>query len=65
MGLCLPVQGVWVQFLVRELGSHMPQDQGTTALIGSNLIAKSINTLKMVHTHKNLRLKQVAEYLMR
>ena len=26
LGLCLPMQGVWAQSLLRELGSHIPQD---------------------------------------
>ena len=27
--LCLPMQGVWVRTLVRELRSHMPRSQKT------------------------------------
>ena len=29
LSLCLPFQGVWVQFLVRELRPHTPQGQKT------------------------------------
>ena len=29
LGLCLPMQGVQVQSLVGEMGSHMPHGQGT------------------------------------
>ena len=31
LGLCLPMLGVQVQFLVKELGSYMPHSQETKA----------------------------------
>ena len=53
MGLILPVQGVWVQSLVRELRPHMPQgpkNQNTNNR--SNIVTNSIKTFKMIHFKK-------------
>ena len=49
LGLHLPLQGVRVQALVRDLRSHMPQGQKKTKYkTGSNIVTDSIKTLKMV-----------------
>ena len=52
--LRLPMQGVWVQSLVRELRSHMPQGQKTKTENRSNNVTNSIQTLKMVHIKKKI-----------
>ena len=49
--LSLPVQGLWLQFLVRELRSHMLQGQKAK----SNIVTNSIKTLEMVRIKKNLK----------
>ena len=50
LSICLPVYGGWVQPLVRELKSHMPQGQKKNQNIKwSNIVTKSIKTLKKVH----------------
>ena len=46
LGLCLPVQGVWVRFLVRGLRPHMPYG------LKSNIVTNSIKTFLMVHIKK-------------
>ena len=47
--LHLPVQGIQVQSLVRELRSHMPCGQKIKTYNRSNVVTHSIKTLKMVH----------------
>ena len=60
--LRLPMQGVWVQSLVGELGSHMPHGQKKQTNIKNPIKQKqhctnSIKTLKMVHIKKILKKK--------
>ena len=43
---CLPVQGVRVRSLIRELGSHMPHSQKIKIQNRSNIVTNSIKTLK-------------------
>ena len=51
--LCLPRQGVQVLFLVWELRSHMPRSPPKIKTCNrSNIVANSIQTLKMVHIKK-------------
>ena len=47
--LHLPMQGVWVQSLVRELRHHMPHGQKQNR---SNIVTNSIKTFKMSHIKK-------------
>ena len=44
--LLLPMQGVRVRTLVRELRSHMPHDQNTKTKTRSSIVTNSIETLK-------------------
>ena len=44
--LCLPIQGVWVRSLIRELGYHMPQGQKTKTWNRSSIVTNSMKTLK-------------------
>ena len=55
--LCLPVQRVWVQSLVRkkkkkkkslvrELGSHLPHGLGARAWSRGDIVVNSVETLK-------------------
>ena len=53
--LCLPVEGVWVGSLVRELRSYMPFGQKIKAKNRSNIVTNSIKTLKMIHIKKVLK----------
>ena len=50
--LHLPLQGMHVQSLVRELGSHMACGQKTKTENRSNVVTNPINTLNMVHIKK-------------
>ena len=50
--LPFPMQEVWVQSLVRELRSNMPQSQKPKTSNRSNIVTNSIKTLKMVHIKK-------------
>ena len=52
--LCLLIQGVWVQSLVGELRSHMPLGQNTKTWNRSNIVIKSMKSLKMVHIKKKI-----------
>ena len=49
LGLCLPLQGVQVRSLVRELRNHMPSSQKTKTQNRSYIATNSTKTLKMVH----------------
>ena len=51
---CLPMQGVRVRPLVRELRSHMPLGQKAR----NNTVTNSIKTLKMVHILKKKKKNQ-------
>ena len=56
--LGLPMQGVGVQSLVRELRSHVPHGQKIKTQNRSNTVANSIKTLKIFHIkNKNLKKK--------
>lgn len=46
LGLCLPMLGVQVQFLVKELGSYMPHSHKTKTWSRSNIGRNSIKTKK-------------------
>ena len=46
--LHLPVQGVWIRSMVRELSSHMPCHQKTKIENRSNIVKNSMKTLKVV-----------------
>ena len=48
----LPVQGLPVWSLIRELRSHMPHGQKTKTWNRSNVVTNTINTSKMVHIKK-------------
>ena len=50
--LHLPVQGVWVWSLIRELSSHLPRGQKTKTWNRGYIVTNSIKTLKMVHIKK-------------
>ena len=50
--LHLPVQGLWVQSLVRELRSHMPCGQRNQNIKQQQYSNNSIKTLKMVYIKK-------------
>ena len=52
---CLPMQGLWVQSLVRELRSHMPCMPKAKTYNRSNIVTNSIQTLKMVLIKKQNR----------
>ena len=58
--LCLLIQGVWVQSLVGELRSHMPLGQNTKTWNRSNIVIKSMKSLKMVHIKKKIFKKKDA-----
>ena len=58
--LHLPLEGVRVQSLVRELRSPMACGQKTNS---SNIVTKSIKTLKIVHIKKRTVLKKKKEWL--
>jgi len=53
--LPLPNAGVRVQFLVRDLGFHMPHGQKTKTENTNNILTNSVKTLKMAHILKNLQ----------
>ena len=38
----LPIQGVWVQFLIRQLVSHVPPGQKTKTLNRNNIVTDLI-----------------------
>ena len=57
--LGLPVEGVWVGSLVRELRSYMPFGQKIKAKNRSNIVTNSIKTLKMIHIKKVLKKKKI------
>ena len=48
----LPMQGVWVQSLVRKLRSHISLGQKTKTWNRSSIVTNSRKTLKMVHIKK-------------
>ena len=48
----LPMHGVWIRSLVRELRSHIPQWQKSKTENRSTILVNSIKTLKMVHIRK-------------
>ena len=48
--LCLPVQRVWVQFLLREVSSHIPWGQNTEHEIEA-FVTSSIKTSEFVGVH--------------
>lgn len=50
--ISLPVQGVSVQSLVRELRSHMPHGQEHKTWNRRSIVTNSIKTLKMLHIKK-------------
>ena len=50
--LCLPLQRVWVQSLVRELGSHVPHGLGARAWSRGDIVVNSVETLKRWSTSK-------------
>ena len=51
--LHLPVQGLQVQFLVRELRSHMPSSERNQNISNSsNIVTNSTRTFKMAHKKK-------------
>ena len=52
--LCLLMQGLWVQTLVRELRSYMPCGQKNHR---SKIVTNSIKTFKMVYMKKSLKRK--------
>ena len=52
MRLCLPLQRVWVQSLVRELGSHVPHGLGARAWSRGDIVVNSVETLKRWSTSK-------------
>ena len=49
--LCLPMQGVRVQSLVRGLRSHMLAAKTQNIKNRSNIVTNSIKTLKKIHKH--------------
>ena len=59
VGLCIPMQGVWVRPLIWELRSHMPQDQKTKTWNRSSVITNSIKN----DLHFKKYLKQVVPQL--
>ena len=56
--LCLPTQGVWIQFLVGELRSHMLAAKTPNIKNRSSIVTNSIKTLKMVHIKKTILKKR-------
>ena len=56
-GLCLPMLGVQVRSLVGDPESRVPSDQKTKTWNRSNIVTKSIKTLKMVHIKKKTNQK--------
>ena len=60
--LHLPMQGVQVQSLARELGSHMPCGRKTKTWNRNNILTNSIKTLKMVHIKKKKRTDTETSY---
>ena len=61
----LPMQGVWVWSLVRELRLHMPPGQKTKHKSNRSnkfdknfIVTNAIKTFKMVHIKKNLKKKR-------
>ena len=50
--LCLPPQGVQVQYLVRELNSYMPHSQENQNIKQKQYCNRLIKTLEMVHIKK-------------
>ena len=58
LGLCFPMWG-WFQFLVSEIGSHMPQGQKARSMNGRNSnVTNSMKTFKMIPIKKNLKKKK-------
>lgn len=52
---CLPIRGMQIQSLVREVRSHMPASQKTQTQNRNNIVTSPIKTLKIVHIKKNLK----------
>ena len=52
LGICLPVQGMWVLSLVRRLKSLMPAAKKTKLKNRSNIVTKIQQTVKMIHIKK-------------
>ena len=63
MGLCLPLQGVRVRSLARELRSHMPRGQETKTWNRNSVVINSIKTLKN-GPHKKKILKKKSHVLL-
>ena len=59
--LCLPMHGLWVQFLVGDFRFHMPWGQKIKTGNRSNIVTNAIKTLKLVHIRKNLKKKKKVE----
>ena len=60
--LHLPMRGVWVRSLVRELRSHIPCGQKNQKHKTSNTVTNSIKILKMVHVKKKKILKKILQW---
>ena len=57
--LCLPIQGMWVCSLVRELRAHMSHGKKKrTKQYKNYIVTNSIKILKMVHTKKCYKKKK-------
>ena len=52
----LPPQGMRIQSLVGEVGSHMPHGQKTKTQNRSNIVTNSTKALKMVHAKKKIKM---------
>ena len=52
LGICLPMQAMWVLSLVRRLKSHMPAAKKPKHKNRGNIVTKIQQTLKMVHIKK-------------
>ena len=52
LGICLPMQAMWVLSLVRRLKSHMPAAKKLKHKNRGNIVTKIQQTLKMVHIKK-------------
>ena len=59
--LHLPMQGVWVRSLVRELRFHIPRGQKTKTKSRSYIATNSIKTLKILQIKKKLLKKETEE----
>ena len=60
LGLCLPMQVVGVQSLVREVGSHMPHGQKNQGIQQEQYCDKFIGDFKNVPHQKNLKKKKIS-----